>query len=307
MGKMGAFTENQPLHVLVRMDYGGDLTLNASDSDFDITEIEARRYIGDSNQMDDTAVLARMPDGMDELTVHVIANEHIMFTLMGSDSGTFTVHIDCASDEPTASPSPEPTSSPSEHPTADPTRNPSAIPTADPTKTPTAVPSANLTANPTTRPSKQPTPEPTKRPTNEPTKRPSAYPTTVPSKQPTPQPVAVASLEPTEQPSDRVTVDDPSGADASSGSAMSDVVVVSAVLGAVIVLISVCALVFWRCLKKEAMDLERRVSEQQIPRVDRGAELEPLNGNVGNAAARADEQQPLQGDEEDSAEESVDI
>jgi len=110
----------EPVRIEVRMPYEGDLTLDASESDFDIDEITA--YDSDNAELTDTE------DEPSVLTVRDLSpGGDYTFVIEGEEgqTGTFDVTIRCSSDSPTNSPSEDPTKSPTPSPSA----NPSASPT----------------------------------------------------------------------------------------------------------------------------------------------------------------------------------
>ena len=93
--KNGTFTEGHPLHIQARMDFDGDMTLDATGSSFDLGEIEAY------NTSDPQTVVARMTDQgtANTLTLYDIAwNDVFNFTLTWFNSGTFDITIVCESD-----------------------------------------------------------------------------------------------------------------------------------------------------------------------------------------------------------------
>ena len=99
----------EPITVEVRMPYDGDMTLDASASDFDISRIMAHDARG--------KVLADSDSSASVLAVYNLTHfGDYNFTITGVDgqsSGTFDILIECTSAAPTRSPTSDPTSSPS--------------------------------------------------------------------------------------------------------------------------------------------------------------------------------------------------
>ena len=92
----GSFTAGHALHVQVRMDFEGDMTLDATASDIEMSEIVAY----DTNDATQS-VMARMTEQgrANSLTVSGLAwNDDITFELVGPESGNFDLHILCESD-----------------------------------------------------------------------------------------------------------------------------------------------------------------------------------------------------------------
>ena len=97
----GTFTAGDALHIQARMLYGGDMTIDATASDFVLDEIEAY-YSSDPEK----AVIARMTEQgiTNALTLSDVAwNDDFEFTLTSSNSGTFDLTIVCESDAVCAS------------------------------------------------------------------------------------------------------------------------------------------------------------------------------------------------------------
>jgi len=97
-----------PIDFEVQMRFAGDLTVDASGSDFEVSFIIC--YDSDGNEVTDVDAQASSLTMID-----LAANADFACTLDGADgvaSGTFSVVISCRSDAPTRSPSAEPTESP---------------------------------------------------------------------------------------------------------------------------------------------------------------------------------------------------
>merc|ERR1719295_2212501 len=147
----------EPMNVEVRMPYDGDLTMDCTESDFDIGSVTA--YDSDNNELTDVDYAASI------LTVHdlVHGGDH-WFTIDGADgvsSGNFDCIIQCSSDSPTTSPTTDPTNAPTGSPTKAPTKRPTGSPTTDPTDWPTVSPSDSPTFSPTAAPTSRPSQSPT--------------------------------------------------------------------------------------------------------------------------------------------------
>merc|ERR1719249_301284 len=86
----------EPMNVEVRMPYDGDLTMDCSESDFDIGSVTA--YDSDNNELTDVDYAASI------LTVHdLVHGGDYWFTIDGADgvsSGNFDCIIQCSSDSP---------------------------------------------------------------------------------------------------------------------------------------------------------------------------------------------------------------
>ena len=87
------------MHVEVRMPYNGDMTLDATASDFDISQIKA---------YDASGVLLTDADASpSKLTVHDLLHAgdySFVIEGYGVSTGTFDIVIECSSDAPTISP-----------------------------------------------------------------------------------------------------------------------------------------------------------------------------------------------------------
>jgi len=94
----------QTLQIEVRMPFDGDMTVDASESDFEIKPIVA------VDMSNDTAVNSKGRKG--KLTVKDLTrNTDLQFDIDGVDgveTGTYVIEIDCTSDAPTRSPTVEP-------------------------------------------------------------------------------------------------------------------------------------------------------------------------------------------------------
>ena len=195
---------SHPVYVEVEMnEFDGDLTFDASDTDFTITNITAR-----DGQVMAGSLLAFDRNGDDIVTlVDVPHMKFINFTVEGNsnDKGTFNVTIICTSDSPTKSPTKDPTADPTIDPTRDPTSDPTKDPSADPTRDPTRDPTANPTQIPTHSPSRDPTRDPTISPSGHPTIDPTSDPTKDPTTDPTQDTTRYSTATPTKAPSNMPT------------------------------------------------------------------------------------------------------
>ena len=92
----GTFTAGHPLQIQTRMAFDGDMTLDATASDFELGEIEAYDTLDPSQ-----TVVARMTDqrAANTLTLsEVFWNDTVTLTLTGPSSSTFDLNIVCESD-----------------------------------------------------------------------------------------------------------------------------------------------------------------------------------------------------------------
>jgi len=164
------------VHIEVRMPYAGNMTLDASASDFEIDTISA--YDSDfGGALTAEDQLTNVEAHVSALTLNNLeAGGDYFFVLEGAanvTAGTFDVVIICSSDSPTLSPTREPTSMPTHNPTQSPTANPTTNPSANPTTNSpttysptTSKPSTSPTSNPTANPSQMPTAQPSPLPTH---------------------------------------------------------------------------------------------------------------------------------------------
>eukprot|EP01083_Nonionella_stella_P139193 424101_1 len=159
---------DQILQFYVRLPYAGDLTFDASSSNFAIQSL--------------SAVFGSTPVGADTdhdgiLTLYDAMPSDYSFALRGpiGDYGAFDVRISCQSDQPTPSPSKYPAVAPTIRPTTAPTTQPIKPPTNAPTRRPTDAP---ITPGSPTRSPTPPTPSPSRSPSLHPAARPTD---TVPS------------------------------------------------------------------------------------------------------------------------------
>ena len=135
------------------MPHDGDMTLDASGSDFDIFAIRATDSAGNEIRDEDR--------NADKCTVAAGHSDDISFVISGGEvTGTVDILIICESAAPTMSPSVDPTASPSENPSAEPTRSPSAEPSESPSADPSKAPTPSPSGVPTSEPSAQPTSSP---------------------------------------------------------------------------------------------------------------------------------------------------
>merc|ERR1719293_174943 len=136
------------MNVEVRMPYDGDMTMDCSGSDFEISAITA--YDSDSTELTDSDASAST------LTIHDLTHGgDYTFIIEGAgyvSSGTYDCSIECSSDAPTTSPSSDPTVSPSVVPSSSPVDDPSCDPTEEPTVSPSFEPSSSPTADPSSSP-----------------------------------------------------------------------------------------------------------------------------------------------------------
>ena len=146
----GAFNNKElPIEVQMHL-FDGDMTFDASASDFDIVLITA-------SPKNDSTIIDYVQDKKILTIVDRKKGENIIFTIWSPDNtfGTFDVSIICTSDSPTNDPTSDPTTDPTSDPTTDPTNDPTSDPTSDPTLDPTNDP----TTDPTYTPTKSPTPQ----------------------------------------------------------------------------------------------------------------------------------------------------
>merc|ERR1719293_272441 len=108
------------MNVEVRMPYDGDMTMDCSGSDFEISAITA--YDSDSTELTDSDASAST------LTIHDLTHGgDYTFIIEGAgyvSSGTYDCSIECSSDAPTEEPTVSPSFEPSSSPTADPSSSP---------------------------------------------------------------------------------------------------------------------------------------------------------------------------------------
>eukprot|EP01083_Nonionella_stella_P290423 988189_1 len=187
---------NMALSFDVEILYHGDLTFDASSSNFVIQSLTA--VFGVTPIASDTD-----HDGV--LTISDAIPAIYKFTIQALDGlyDTFDVKVTCQSDHPTSAPSVLPTVTPTAQPTPQPTKSPSARPSLYPTSKPSSHPvmpgTPSLAPIPTTLPpSNKQTPSPTNNPTHGPTPFPTMPPTRIPSNfpsnHPTPRPTVPSVL-----------------------------------------------------------------------------------------------------------------
>eukprot|EP01083_Nonionella_stella_P011214 31880_1 len=121
--------------------FEGELTFDASGSNFNVIAIEALTKLG--------SILGSDTDGDSVVSVDVPAGQY-QFVMQGASSGLYHVTIRCVSDAPTRSPSDNPTT---QRPSQDPSRDPSE----------SRIAATTPSKGPTTRPT-DPTPKPTRSP-----------------------------------------------------------------------------------------------------------------------------------------------
>merc|ERR1719277_1010213 len=140
------------------MPHDGDMTMDCSACDFDVTDITA--YDSDGNELTDSNLAA------ESLAVYdLVHGGDYTFVIEGPpdvSDGKFDCKIECTSDAPTKAPTDEPTESPTPEPTDAPTGSPTKAPTNWPTVSPTPEPTGSPTNAPTSEPTDSPTtPAPT--------------------------------------------------------------------------------------------------------------------------------------------------
>ena len=142
-----------PISIEVQLPYNGDLSIDASNSDFSIVSLKGREYKGEATS-GQGKVLGTDTDLDGRLTLSNLERGDYQFVINGgTDPGTFDVVITCESDSPTKAPSQEPTKSPTDEPTPSPSPQPSDSPSKEPSPAPTPDP----TPYPTDQPSLSPT------------------------------------------------------------------------------------------------------------------------------------------------------
>eukprot|EP01083_Nonionella_stella_P174352 604107_1 len=152
-GTLGSYTSGS-LIFEATLPFAGDITFDASDSNFAVTNIEARTKLGalvGSDSDHDGVLVLTLPPG------------EYKFIMSGDAPGVYLATLDCTSNEPTLSP----TRAPVDHPI---TPHPSAFPSAKPIAPSQAAttPSATHTTDTATpiistfEPSKSPTKRPIK-------------------------------------------------------------------------------------------------------------------------------------------------
>eukprot|EP01083_Nonionella_stella_P180990 646972_1 len=136
---------NEVVTFIIHLPYEGDLQFDASPSTFPITDIEAFTMLN--------MPLATDTNGDENVWLYDKPAGDYKFIIDSSThaSGTFIIHIQCVSADPTPYPTLKPIAAP----------NPTLISTPNPTRKPTPNPTVKPTPNPTPSPTPSPTPKPT--------------------------------------------------------------------------------------------------------------------------------------------------